>query len=140
MVAKKNESEELELDQDVMENEETDEEELEESEEEQVADENAITVHYRERSITRRFGPGQVLKSGGDLKRVFSESEHGKKYRVNAMDFIRTMMLKDEDYHQRPRLLKVEGLNETEMETLPKPEKPAVRKPAEVSAGKTIEE
>lgn len=67
---------------------------------------NCVVVHYREKTITRRFSPKQVVKSGGDLVRVYDESNHGEDYSELANEFIEGMQTQDENSSERPKFLK----------------------------------
>jgi hypothetical protein len=69
---------------------------------------DCVVVQYREKSITRRFSAKQIVKSGGDLVRVFSEEDHGEDYEAIADQFIETMKLKDEHSNERPKFLSKE--------------------------------
>lgn len=95
-----------------------DEEDFDEEEEDEEEISDSIRVFFRERPITRRFAAKQTLTSGGNLDRVYSVKDHGKKYRAAAIEFIQSMLTVDQDSTERPKFLRVVGLDEEECENL----------------------
>lgn len=100
------------------EEEDEDEEEFELDEEEEEVFEDEIVVHFNERTITRRFAANQILKSGGVQARKFAKELHGKNYRMNACEFIETLLTQDENSTERPKFIRAEGLSADERESL----------------------